>query len=35
MTVFLRRLFLHYGVYRNYPLPPWAALRNAWRIVRI
>jgi hypothetical protein len=35
MIVFLRRLVLHYSVYRNYPLSPWPALKNAWRIVRI
>jgi hypothetical protein len=35
MILFLRRLFFHYGVYRNYPLPPLAAFKNAWRIVRI
>ena len=34
MIVFLRRLMFHYGVYRGYPLAPWPALKNAWRIVR-
>lgn len=32
-VVFLQRLLLHYGVYRRYPLRPWPALKNAWRIV--
>jgi hypothetical protein len=31
---FIDRLLFHYDVYRRYPLPPWAALRNAWRIAR-
>ena len=28
----LERLLLHYRVYRNYPLGPWPAFKNAWRI---
>jgi hypothetical protein len=31
---FLNRLYLHYSIYRSYPLTPAAALRNAWRIAR-
>ena len=31
---FLNRLWLHYSIYRGYPLTPAAALRNAWRIAR-
>lgn len=31
---FVNRLWLHYSVYRSYPLGPMAALRNAWRIAR-
>jgi hypothetical protein len=23
---------LHYGIYRRYPLRPWPAFKNAWRI---
>jgi hypothetical protein len=34
MVAFFRRLSLHYGVYRRYPLGPIKALRNAWRIAR-
>ena len=29
---FLERLLLHYGIYRRYPLKPWPAFKNAWRI---
>jgi len=29
---FLNRLLLHYGIYRRYPLRPWPALKNAWRV---
>jgi hypothetical protein len=29
---FLQRLLLHYGIYRRYPLKPWPAFKNAWRI---
>jgi hypothetical protein len=32
-VIFVQRLLLHYGVYRRYPLRPWPALKNAWRIV--
>jgi hypothetical protein len=35
MISFLRRLMMHYGIYRRYPLRPLPALRNAWRIARI
>ena len=31
-VAFLERLLLHYKVYRGYPLPPWPAFKNAWRI---
>jgi hypothetical protein len=34
MSSFFRRLMLHYGIYRRYPLRPLPALRNAWRIAR-
>jgi hypothetical protein len=30
MNAFLRRLLMHYGIYRRYPLGL-PALRNAWR----
>src|SRR4029453_3704644 len=30
--LFLERLLLHYGIYRRYPLKPWPAFKNAWRI---
>jgi hypothetical protein len=29
--LFLRRLLMHYGIYRRYPLGRLPALRNAWR----
>jgi hypothetical protein len=32
-VLFFERLLLHYGIYRRYPLKPWPALKNAWRIV--
>jgi hypothetical protein len=35
MITFLRRLFMHYGIYRRYPLAPLSALKNAWRIARV
>ena len=35
MIAFLRRLLMHYGIYRRYPLARFSALRNAWRIARI
>jgi hypothetical protein len=35
MLAFLRRFFMHYGIYRRYPLRPLPALRNAWRIARV
>jgi hypothetical protein len=31
-VLFLERLLLHYGIYRRYPLKPWPAFKNAWRI---
>jgi hypothetical protein len=34
MFPFFRRLIMHYGIYRRYPLPPLPALRNAWRVAR-
>jgi hypothetical protein len=34
MSAFVRRLSLHYGIYRRYPLRPFKALKNAWRIAR-
>jgi hypothetical protein len=34
MMTFLRRLAMHYGIYRRYPLAPLPALKNAWRISR-
>jgi hypothetical protein len=30
MRAFIKR-FLHYGIYRRYPLGRFLALRNAWR----
>jgi len=35
MIAFLRRLSMHYGIYRRYPLARFSALRNAWRIARV
>jgi hypothetical protein len=35
MITFLRRFFMHYGIYRRYPLDPVSALKNAWRIARV
>jgi len=34
MVTFVRRLALHYDIYRRYPLARVPALRNAWRIAR-
>jgi hypothetical protein len=34
MIAFIRRLFIHYDIYRRYPLARVPALRNAWRIAR-
>lgn len=34
MISFIRRLMIHYNIYRRYPLPRVPALRNAWRIAR-
>ncbi len=35
MIAFIRRLLIHYDIYRRYPLARFSALRNAWRIARI
>jgi hypothetical protein len=35
MIAFIRRLLIHYGIYRRYPLSPLPAMRNAWRISRV
>jgi hypothetical protein len=34
MRAFIRRLIMHYGIYRRYPLARLPALRNAWRNAR-
>jgi hypothetical protein len=34
MIAFLRRLSIHYDIYRGYPLARIPALKNAWRISR-
>jgi hypothetical protein len=34
MMTFIRRLLMHYGIYRRYPLPRLPALKNAWRMSR-
>jgi hypothetical protein len=34
MRAFIRRLIMHYGIYRRYPLGRLPALRNAWRNAR-
>jgi hypothetical protein len=34
MRAFVRRLLMHYGIYRRYPLPRLSAFRNAWRNAR-
>ena len=34
MIAFFRRLLIHYGIYRRYPLARVPSLRNAWRIAR-
>ena len=34
MHSFIRRLLMHYGIYRRYPLGRLPALRNAWRTAR-
>lgn len=31
---FLQRLFMHYGIYRRYPLARLPAMKSAWRISR-
>jgi hypothetical protein len=31
---FLQRFFMHYGIYRRYPLAPLPAFKSAWRISR-
>jgi hypothetical protein len=32
-VLFLERFLLHYSVYRRYPLRPWPAYKDAFRIV--
>jgi len=34
MKAFIRRFVMHYSIYRRYPVGPFKALRNAWRIAR-
>jgi len=34
MRAFVKRLLMHYGIYRRYPLPRLSAFRNAWRNAR-
>ena len=34
MIAFIRRLSIHYDIYRRYPLPRVPALKNAWRMAR-
>jgi len=34
MLNFVRRLLMHYGIYRRYPLSRLPALKNAWRMAR-
>ena len=34
MIAFLRRLSMHYGIYRRYPLSQLPELQNAWSISR-
>jgi hypothetical protein len=34
MRAFVRRFFLHYGIYRRRPVRRLTAARNAWRIAR-
>jgi hypothetical protein len=34
MIAFIKRVSLHYEIYRRYPLARYPALRNAWRIAR-
>jgi hypothetical protein len=34
MRAFLKRFFMHYGIYRRYPLGRVPAIKNAWRISR-
>jgi len=34
MLGFLRRLLLHYAIYRRYPLRPLPALACAWKMAR-
>jgi hypothetical protein len=34
MRAFIKRLLMHYGIYRRYPLPRLSAFRNAWRNAR-
>ncbi len=34
MIGFVRRLLLHYAIYRRYPLDPLPALTSAWKMAR-
>jgi hypothetical protein len=34
MRAFIRRLVMHYGIYRRYPLGRLPSFRNAWRNAR-
>jgi hypothetical protein len=34
MHAFVKRLLMHYGIYRRYPLGWFPALRNAWRVAQ-
>jgi hypothetical protein len=34
MRAFIRRLIMHYGIYRRYPLGRLPSFRNAWRNAR-
>jgi hypothetical protein len=31
---FIQRFFMHYSIYRRYPLTPLPAIKSAWRISR-
>jgi len=34
ILAFLKRVWLHYSIYRGYPLEPLPAAKNAWRVAR-
>jgi hypothetical protein len=34
MRAFVKRFFLHYNIYRRYPLARLTAARNAWRTAK-